>query len=146
MSSPAPNPLQPLVTQISRLCCRIEELLTKIGIGIGEGGGEGEGVPGPTIVFVKERSDSGSMRVFSIGSAVSVKIASKNTDRISIIVQNQGAANLYIGYDSQVDTNYGIKIFPGGCWSSETWVGEIYGISDGINITTVSIEEVSNNV
>jgi hypothetical protein len=136
------NPLQPLVNIIQGISCKLDTLIQKIGVQeTGNGGTSGDGGTF-NVNFKKERTDRGSIRISSINSTITTQICPRSSKRISIIVQNQGADNLYIAFDSQLTVPFGIKIDPGGVWSSETWTGEIYGISDGGLLSVVSMEEV----
>lgn len=56
-------------------------------------------------------------------------ILAANDKRASIIVQNLGATDLYIGGNANITTATAIKIPANADWASYTYVGAIYGVS-----------------
>jgi len=65
----------------------------------------------------------------SIGTTAGT-IVSADTDRKALIIQNLGAGNLYIGFDSTVTTTNGFKLASGESLEINGYRGAVYGIGD----------------
>lgn len=123
MPDPAPNPLQPLVTQITRLACRIEELLLKIG-----NGGNGTVT---TVVVEEKKATQAEGRHLTIGTTA-ILICPANPKRISVSIYNSGAVTVFIGSNKNVTSGAGSQpgfdLVSSGTVYDDKYTGEVYGI------------------
>lgn len=120
----APNPLQPLVTQITRLACRIEELLLKIGNG-------GDNGTTTTVIIKEDKASVAEARQMTVGTQP-LMIVSANPNRISFSIYNVGPATVYLGVGKNVTHGSGAQpgftLVVGGTAYDERYLGEVYAV------------------
>lgn len=76
----------------------------------------------------------------SVGTTPTI-IRASNSKRMSIIVENQGAIDLYLGGDESITTSTSIKVPANGDWATYTYIGAIYGLCSSGIITVRYMEE-----
>jgi len=135
MSSPAPNPLQPLLTQMTALCCKIDSLMSAINaqIGAGNGGGTENGGQQPlNIITSEKKATQAQIKTISIGTMPTL-IAASNSKRLSISIVNLGAGTVYLGDDKNITeingSQPGFSLPTNGAVYDDKFVGDIYGVS-----------------
>lgn len=72
----------------------------------------------------------------TVTTNTAVLIVAANTDRKSIIITNEGASKVYLGYNSSITSASTISLSAGGKLTEDDsgghriWLGDIYGISE----------------
>lgn len=127
------NPNQPLLNELTAIDCRLGQLVDYFV--------DNPAIPLGDLVLTRPQSSNAmpTGRVM-VGTTVTL-IRTANANRISILIRNTGSDNLYIGPDNNLTIDEGMEIRPNESWSSETFVGALYGISDGSSLDIRYMEE-----
>lgn len=138
-----PNPLQPLVSQITKLICRIEELIAKLNTS--GGGSSGGGGSQTVVVVVDKKTNSANVRSYMVGT-VSMLVVPENPKRLALSLINIGPAAAYLGVSNTVSGASGANpgyYFPAGASAYEDkYTGPIYCVVDA-GTTKISVWEES---
>jgi len=124
MSSPAPNPLQPLLNEMQSLICLMKQLITKLG------GSSSNGEVAPIII---KPAKGNTANIFTVNIKTTATLVSMaNPRRANISMVNGGAATIFIGPDNTVTdnngTNPGYPILAGGVIDNDTYVGAFWAV------------------
>lgn len=74
-------------------------------------------------------------------SNVALLLLASNTSRKNVLIQNVGTEDIYIGFDSGLNTGNGFLLPVGTSWSSDVYIGNLYGIRSGSVDGSVHIME-----
>lgn len=78
---------------------------------------------------VDQPGSTGSYGSASVGTTAQEVLAA-GTGRRSLMIQNNGSAAVYVGFDSSVTASSGVKVPAGGTYADETYSGALYVISE----------------
>lgn len=133
------HPLQPIANQLKQLECAIQEL--KAAINALAPGGEGQTI----IVTHPPRSTVVNFGKITV-TTTPTRIRAADSKRLSISIVNSGAASVYLGDDDTVSVNTGsypgYELMSNAEFSSDVFVGDIYGVVSAGTVDLTYWEEV----
>jgi hypothetical protein len=116
------HPLQPIFDIVAEINCTLKKLLAA------QTGDD------PNVIRTVKTIEEPTTRLVDAQILVrntSTLIVSANSERRSIIILNRGVDNLFIGMNSNIDIGTPISIRQNETWNSDSYRGQVYGISDG---------------
>lgn len=118
MPEPAPNPLQPILNQLTRVACLLERYI-------------GQSPESPVVVVAPRKAGNAVYSRRTIRTTPTL-IAPANNSRINIAVVNGGANTIFVGSDNRVTTDAGdspgYELLAQGTLDNDTYTGALWGV------------------
>jgi hypothetical protein len=73
------------------------------------------------------RSSTASTGTVTV-TATAARIRSANSSRRSLLLQNNGTVDVFVGFSSTVTTSTGVLLAPDQNWFEEDYVGAVYAL------------------
>lgn len=126
------NPNQPMMNVLTAIDCRMSQLYDYLV-------NNPESLADLVITRLQRSNSMPTGRIMV--QPTPTLIRSANSNRVSILIRNTGVDNLYLGQDNNLTIDEGMEIRPNESWSTDTFTGAIYGVSDGVTLDVRYMEE-----
>lgn len=118
MPEPVPNPLQPILNQLTRVACLLERYI-------------GQSPESSVVVVAPRKAGNAVYGRRTIGTTPTL-IAPANNSRVNIAVVNGGANTIFVGSDNRVTTDMGdspgYELLAQGTLDNDTYTGALWGV------------------